>query len=72
MTMSQQLVSNINSNFFGYMGVAHTTSMQLTLGQGLYTTTTSGIPDSIGFTAIQGSDSIARRAPFIMFAYSTV
>jgi len=72
MTMSQQLGTNIASIFAGQFGVAHNTTMQLTLGQGVYSATTSGLPNSIGFSQIRGSDSGARRAPFIMFANSTV
>jgi hypothetical protein len=64
--------SNLASNFLGHFGSAQNTTMQLTLGQGVYTATTSGMPGSVGFSQIRGSDSQARKAPFIMFAYSTV
>jgi hypothetical protein len=71
-TVSQQLVSNINSDFVGVFGASHNTTNQLTLGQGVYTAGTTGIPGSLGFSQIRGSDSLARRAPFVMFASGTV
>lgn len=69
---SNLILSNIASNFLGHFGSAHNTTMQLTLGQGVYTVTTAGMPASIGFNQIRGSDSAARRAPWVMFASSTV
>lgn len=72
MTMAQFVLSNINSNFLGLWGASNNTTQQLTLGQGVYTATSAGLPNSIGFSQIRGSDSMARRAPFIMFANSTV
>lgn len=71
-TYSHFVASNIASNFLGHFGSSHATTAQLTLGQGLYTATTSGIPASVGFSEIRGSDSLARRAAFIMFASGTV
>jgi hypothetical protein len=72
MTLSQQMGSNIASNFVGFFGSSNNTTQQLTIGQGVYTATTAGLPNSIGFSEIRGSDSAARRAPFIMFASGTV
>jgi hypothetical protein len=69
---SQWLVSNVNSDFLGHFGSSHNTTYQLTLGQGVYSATTSGIPSAVSFSQIRGSDSQARRAPFVMFASSTV
>lgn len=65
-------VSNMASNFLGHWGSSHATTYQLTLGQGLYTASTTGIPGSIGFSQIRGSDSQALRSPAVMFASSTV
>lgn len=62
----------VNSNFLGHFGSSHATTCQLTLGQGVYSATTSGMPSSVGFTQIRGSDSMALRAVKIMFASSTV
>jgi hypothetical protein len=72
MTLSQQLASNIASNFVGFFGQSNNTTQQLTLGQGIYTATTSSMPGSIAFTQLRGSDSMARRAPFILFASGTI
>jgi len=69
---SNLVASNIASNFLGFFGSSHNTTQQLTLGQGVYTASTSGMPSSVAFSDIRGSDSQARRAAFIMFAYSTV
>lgn len=69
---SNLIMSNIASNFLGHFGSSHNTTMQLTLGQGIYTATTSAMPGSIAFSQIRGSDSAARRAPWVMFGSSTV
>jgi len=69
---SNLVASNIASNFLGFFGSSNNTTYQLTLGQGVYTASTSGIPSSVAFSQIRGSDSQARRAAFIMFGYSTV
>lgn len=69
---SNLIASNIASNFLGHFGSSHNTTYQLTLGQGVYTVTTSGMPNSVAFSQIRGSDSLARRAAFIMFASGTV
>jgi hypothetical protein len=66
------LVTNINSNFVGFFGLSHNTTMQFTQGQGVYSTTTSGLPNSVAFSQIRGSDSLAFRAPAIRFINSTV
>jgi hypothetical protein len=71
-TYSNLLISNLNSNFVGFFGSAQNTSMQLTLGQGIYTATTSGMPSSIAFSHIRGSDSAGLRGPNIYFASGTV
>jgi len=69
---SQLVVTNLASNFLGFFGSSHNTTYQQTLGQGVYTATTNAIPGSVAFTQIRGSDSMARRAPWIMFASSTI
>jgi hypothetical protein len=71
-SISQMLVSNVNSNFVGFFGQSHNTTQQWTQGQGVYTVTTSGLPNSVAFSQIRGSDSIALRAPAIMFINGTV
>jgi hypothetical protein len=71
-SISQMLVSNINSNFVGLFGVSHNTTQQFTQGQGVYSVTTSGLPSSVAFSQIRGSDSLALRAPAIRFINGTV
>lgn len=62
----------VNSNFLGHFGSSHATTCQLTLGQGVYSATTSGMPGSVAFTQIRGSDSMALRAVKVMFASGTI
>ena len=69
---SQLIHSNIASNFLGHFSSAHNTTMQFRLGQGVYSATTSGIPGSVAFSQIRGSDSLARRAPAFAFGSGTV
>lgn len=71
MSMSQMLCSNINTNFVGYFGVAHNTTQQMLLGQGVYSATRSDLPSSIAYSQIRGSDSLGQRAPVINFANGT-
>lgn len=71
-SVSQMLVSQINSNFVGFFGASHNTTQQWTQGQGVYTATTSALPNSVAFSQIRGSDSNAMRAPAIMFVNGTV
>lgn len=71
-SISQILVTNIASNFVGFFGQSHATTQQWTQGQGIYTATTSGMPNSIAFSQLQGSGSLNFRAPAVMFINSTV
>ena len=71
-SISQMLVSNVNSNFVGFFGASHNTTQQWTQGQGVYSVTTSGLPSSVAFSQIRGSDSLALRPPAIMFINGTV
>ena len=71
-SISQMLVTNIASNFVGFFGQSHNTTQQWTQGQGIYTATTSGMPNSIAFSQLQGSGSLNFRAPAVMFINSTV
>jgi hypothetical protein len=71
-SISQMLVSNVNSNYVGFFGQSHNTTQQWTQGQGVYSATTSGMPNSIAFSQIRGSDSNNFRAPAVMFINSTV
>jgi hypothetical protein len=70
---SNWVVTHVGSNFVGHFGSSHNTTYQLTLGQGHYSATTSGIPNSVGFTQIQGSGSLAQiRQHLVSFASGTV
>ena len=71
-TYSNLVGSNIASNFLGFWSSSHNTTYQLTLGQGVYTATTSGMPASVAFSQIRGSDSFGMRSPLIMMASGTV
>lgn len=71
-SISQMLVSNVNSNFVGFFGLSHNTTMQFTQGQGIYSVTTSGMPNSVAFSQINGSGSLIFRAPAVMFINSTI
>jgi hypothetical protein len=69
---SNLIGSNLNSNFLGHFGSSHATTAQLTLGQGVYSATTSGMPSSVAFSQIRGSDSQAARPVYIHMASGTV
>jgi hypothetical protein len=71
-TYSQMLVSNFNSNFLGFFGSSHNTTMQFQPGIGVYSVTTSGMPNSIPVSQVRGSDSAAQRPPILIFANSTL
>ncbi|MFN7610410.1 MAG: hypothetical protein ACK5QX_05655, partial [bacterium] len=71
MSMSNFLISNINTNFVGFMGASHNTTMQYLLGQGVYSATSSALPGSVAFSQIRGSDSAAFRLPKVLFQLGT-
>ena len=60
------------TNFVGFFGSSHATTVQWTLGQGQYSATTSGMPASVVFSEIVGSNSAAQRPTVIMFGSGTV
>jgi hypothetical protein len=66
-TYNNYILSGLNSNFLGMFSSSHNTTYQYILGQGFYTATTAGMPTSIGFTQIQGSNSAQFRPPVVMF-----
>lgn len=65
-------VTQLASNFLGHFGSAHNTTYQFALGKGVYNTTTSGIPNSIGFNQIRGSDGAVLRPTVLQFVSSTI
>lgn len=60
------------TNFLGHFGSSHATTYQFTLGQGQYSATTSGLPASVAFSQINGSNSAAFRPTILMLASGTV
>lgn len=62
-TLSQLLISQLNSNFSGLMGVATNASMQWPPGAGIYSATTSSLPNSVGFSELRGTGSLGARPP---------
>lgn len=60
------------TNFLGHFGSSHNTSYQWTLGQGHYSATTSGIPSSIAFSHVNGSNSAALRPVVLMMNSGTM
>ncbi len=71
-TYSQILQSNLNSNFSGIWGTANNATVQATLGQGVYSAATNGLPGSVAFSQITGTGSNALRPPVVMFISGTV
>jgi len=71
-TYSNILVSGLASNFQGFFGSSNNTTQQFTIGQGIYTATTSGLPASIAYSQLRGSDSVLNRAPYFLLASSTI
>ena len=62
-SLSQVLISQINSNFSGLWNAATNRSNQWPLGLGIRSASTSGIPDSLAFSHIDGTGSLAARPP---------
>ena len=64
-------ISQWNTNFQGIFGASHATTIQQVLGRGYYTATSAGVPSSIAFSHIRGSDSLNWRPPWIAFGSGT-
>lgn len=60
---SQLLAQQVASNFSGIFGAASNATLQRRLGQGVYTASTSGLPNSVAFSQINGTGSLAHRPP---------
>jgi hypothetical protein len=71
-SFSQYLISDINSDFSGIFNAASNATAQRRLGLGVYTATTAGMPNSIGFSQINGTASNALRQPNFVFGSGTV
>lgn len=70
-SISQILASQQNSNYAGLWGQAVSATQQYTRGLGVYTATTSAIPNSIAFSEINGTASIVLRQPMVYFISGT-
>jgi hypothetical protein len=62
-TVSQVLVSQLNSNFSGNFGVASNRSNQWPMGLGVRSASSSGFFSSIAFSQIDGTASLVARPP---------
>lgn len=71
-TLDQALNSNLNSSYRGLMGAATNATNQMSLGFGVYTASTSGMPASIAFTQINGNSSVFLRPPSLYFISGTI
>lgn len=71
-TYSNLILSQNSNAYGGVFGQGSNATNQFTLGQGFYSATTSGIPSSIAFSQIQGTNSSAQRMQAILFASGTV
>lgn len=72
-SISQLLQSKFtNSDWSGLLGAASTLSAQRLLGQGVYSATSAGVPNSMAFTDIRGTGSLVLRAPIFHFRSGTV
>ena len=72
-TISQMLVSQLNSNFSGVFGAASNRSNQWLLGYGVYSVSFStAMPSSINFSQIDGTASLAARPPSFFMINGTV
>ena len=69
---SQMLLSQFASNLQGLFGAVANATVQLDVGKGHYSASTSGMPASIGLTQINGSNNLVFRPPVFMFASSTL
>lgn len=62
-SISNLYASNLASGFSGILGASSPASAQMFPGFGYYSATTAGMPNSVAFSDIQGSNSIAQRPP---------
>lgn len=71
-TVSQLLLSQLNSNFSGFYGVNSNATHQWPMGFGVYNSSSTGFPNPIEFSRINGSASLAARPPSWFMISSTV
>jgi hypothetical protein len=70
-SLSNMCASQINSSISGYIGSATATNQPIFAGQGVWTSTTSGIPNSLAFTDIRAVSSAFLRPPMFHFTSGT-
>lgn len=70
-TYSQNMVSNLNSAVTGMFGSAANATAQAKLGQGVYSASSTALPNSVAFSQIQGTGSLFKRFPVIGFGSGT-
>lgn len=71
-TISNFVVSQINSNFSGFLGSTTAASNGISMGFGVWSTTSTLPPASVPLTAIFGSASVAMRPPALYFVSGSV
>lgn len=71
-TFGNIVVNNLSNAFVGFFGSPSNATYQMTLGQGFYSATTSGMPSSIAFSEINGSVANAMRQQAVLFGSNTV
>lgn len=71
MTLSQMVNSQINSAFSGYLGSVTSASVQMSLGHGLWSTTSTALPGSVAIGDLRATTSVNLRPPSILFGFGT-
>jgi hypothetical protein len=75
-TVAQILLTQMSNATFsgwsGLLGVATNATMQHILGMGTYSASTATPPNSIGFTAINGTGTLAMMPPMYALRSGTV
>lgn len=69
--ISNYVASDVTENFAGHIGSAVNATMQNVLGLGVYTVTTTGIPGSVAFSQINGTNGLLNRVPLYYFLSQT-
>ena len=72
MTMSNMVISQINSSFSGIFGQASAVTIQYTRGLGMYSATTNAMPATVGFNQLTGNSSQYLRQPAFYIVNGTV
>lgn len=65
-TLTIMVASRVASTISGYIGSGSATNVQFEQGQGVWTSTTSGIPSSLAFSDIRANSSAFQRPPIML------